>query len=88
MNRIQRGILFTTAGVIALMTLFPPYETIFAGGRLNAGYAFLFNLPSSVAGYEGLFPANVDAKTLLMQIFTAVVVGLLLFQATKSSPKT
>lgn len=87
MNRTQRGILFATAFVIGFMTLFPPYETILAGQRISAGYAFLFNLPSAVIGYEGPLPANVDAKTLLIQIIAVVVIGLLLFQATKTSPK-
>lgn len=88
MNCIQRVILSTTAGVITLMTIFPPYETTLAGQRLSAGYAFLFNLPSSVAGYEGPLPANVDTKTLLMQIFAAVIVGFLLFLAAKTPQKT
>jgi hypothetical protein len=88
MNRIQRIILGTTASVIALMTLFPPYEVILSGQRLSAGYTFLFNLPSSVSGYEGTLPANVDAKTLLVQIFATTIVGFLLLLATKTSQKT
>lgn len=88
MNRIQRIILCTTASVVALMMLFPPYEVILSGQRLSAGYAFLFNLPSSVSGYEGPLPANVDAKTLLVQIFAVIVVGVLLLQATKTSQKS
>lgn len=85
MNLSQKLILFATAIIVALMTIFPPYEIVLSGQRLNSGYAFLFHLPSTVAGYEGYFSAKVDVQTLLVQIFATIVVCVLLLYATKKS---
>lgn len=74
MNETQRKILISTAVVVALMVIFPPYIVEFKGTVTTAGYGFLFDLPSR---------AVVNAKTLLVQIFGAAVVGGLAFLAAK-----
>ncbi len=84
MNETQRKILLATAGVVALMVIFPPYITEnYKGVPIMAGYGFLFDLPSYVSQSGSSIPASVNVKTLLVQIFGAVVVGGLAFLATK-----
>jgi hypothetical protein len=48
-----------------------------------AWYGFLFDLPSYTMQSGSLIPASVNVKTLLVQIFGAVVVGGLAFLAAK-----
>lgn len=48
-----------------------------------AGYGFLFDLPSLTFETGSSIPAGVNVKTLLVQIFGAVVVGGLVFLAAK-----
>jgi hypothetical protein len=84
MNETQRKVLLTTAGVVALMIVFPPYiAENYRGVPVMAGYGFLFDLPSYVMQSGSSIPSSVNVKTLLMQIFGAVVVGGLAFFAAK-----
>lgn len=84
MNDTQRKILLATATVVALMIIFPPYIVEDYGGvTVMAGYGFLFDLPSYTTRFGSSIPSSVNVKTLLVQIFGAVVVGALAFLSTK-----
>lgn len=84
MNETQRKILIATAVVVALMVIFPPYIVEnFRGALIMAGYGFLFDLPSHTFQSGSSIPSVVNVKTLLVQIFGAVVVGGLAFLAAK-----
>lgn len=84
MNETQRRILLTTAGVVALMVIFPPYiAENYRGMPVLAGYGFLFDLPSYVMQSGSTIPSSVNVKTLFVQIFGAVFVGGLAFFAAK-----
>ncbi len=84
MNATQRKILLVTAGVVAMMVIFPPYIVVSSQGTTKmAGYGFLFDLPSYLTQSMFWIPSSVDVKTLLVQIFGAAVVGGLAFFAAK-----
>ncbi len=84
MNETQRKILLSTAAIVALMVMFPPYIVEnYKGVAIMAGYGFLFDLPSKALESGSSIPAVVNAKTLLVQIFGTVVVGGLAFFAAK-----
>ncbi|MDD2914501.1 MAG: hypothetical protein PHP70_04210 [Gallionella sp.] len=84
MNETQRKILIATAGVVALMVIFPPYIVEnYRAVTIMAGYGFLFDLPSYAMQSGSSIPASVNVKTLLVQIFGAVVVGGLAFLSAK-----
>lgn len=84
MNETQRKILIATAAVVALMVISPPYIVEnYRGVTIMAGYGFLFDLPSRTFEAGSSIPAVVNVKTLLVQIFGAVVVGGLAFLAAK-----
>ena len=84
MNEMQRKILLATAGVVAVMVIFPPYLVEnYRGVTTMAGYGFLFDLPSYTMQSGSSIPSSVNVKTLLVQIFGAVVVGGLVFLAAK-----
>lgn len=84
MNDTQRKILLATAAVVALMVIFPPYIVEnYRGASVMAGYGFLFDLPSRTFESGSSIPAVVNVKTLLVQIFGAVVVGALAFLSAK-----
>jgi len=84
MNETQRKILIATAGVVAMMVIFPPYIVEnYRGVTIMAGYGFLFDLPSRILETGSSIPAVVNVKTLLVQIFGAAVVGGLTFLAAK-----
>jgi len=90
MNGTQRKVLLAAAATVALMIIFPPYEVKVSNGlTLMAGYGFLFDLPEYVYqlfnGEIKSVPASVNVKTLLVQIFGAVVVGGLAFLACNKS---
>lgn len=77
MNEQQRKLLLTTAAVVALMVLFPPYEILnFRQVIVGSGYGFLFDLPA----YGGM-SASVAIKTLSAQIAGALIICGLVFVA-------
>lgn len=82
MNALQRKVLVGTAVVVAAMVLFPPYQiTNYQGATIRAGYAFLFDLPEYVSSMGGKIASSVNAETLLLQIFGAIVASVLIFLA-------
>lgn len=72
MNKKQRIVLITTAVVLFIMLLFPP----FSEEGLNEGYAFVFSPP----GF-----AKITSGALLAQCLIVTVIGVLLCFAFKNS---
>jgi len=84
MNETQKMVLLVTAAVVAVMVMFPPYEVVnYNHVTIMAGYGFLLDLPSYVMEGGRQMPSSVNVKTLLAQILGAIVVGGLVFLATK-----
>ena len=83
MNPEQKWILLCTAGLIAIMMIFPPYTVVNARHVvIKAGYGFIFDLPPYVSG-TSILPASVNIATLLAQIVGVLVVGGLVYFAFK-----
>ena len=79
MNHRQKVTLRVMAAVVALMTLFPPWQAIADHRVIATGYAFLFDLPARSSSLA----ANVAAMTLAAQIVGVLIVGGLIFLSFK-----
>lgn len=74
----RKTILASTAGVIVLMMLFPPYHVILEGGRVvGRGYGFLFTPPH--------YGDTVNIGLLFAQWVMACIVGGVAFWLTKDA---
>jgi len=83
MNQKQKTILLASAAIVALMALFPPYIVKnYKNVVIKSGYGFLFNLPPYISTTSNtVIPATVNASTLLVQIFSVLVVASLIYFA-------
>jgi hypothetical protein len=78
MNQKQKSTLISTAAVVGIMILFPPYIIKnFKQAIIQTGYGFLFQLPVHAGSYK--LPATVNVATLLIQIIAVLVIGVLIY---------
>lgn len=85
MTITQKTILFVSAGIIALMTLFPPFYYAAAGSSTYIGSGFHFILNRVV--FENRGECVVNCFQLLTQNISVLVIASLLVVATKDSGK-
>lgn len=77
MNRNQRTVLFAAAAVLCGMLLFPPFQSRYPWGLVNAGYGFILSPPTYVIAFN-TFNSDVNLTLLGVQfLFVATVGGLL-----------
>jgi len=69
----QKVVLFITAGVLALMVLFPPFHLVTRGTDLRMGYSFLTHPPHRYA--------KIDANMLVVQCLVVAVIGMICWLA-------
>jgi len=88
MNKTQRKILVVTSIIIALLVVFPPYQVKAYNGRvMMSGYSPIYDLPSypystAFSASTTYMPSDINVPTLLLEIFSALVVcGLAYFAA-------
>lgn len=101
MNKIQKTILLTTAAVVVLMLIFPPWAitglTAWGGGevhgRAGTNHSFWLNPPSykpllSSGGTDTTYTAtHVDGNFLLAELVILILIaGVLLIVTRKASP--
>lgn len=67
MNDKQKIAIVSTASVMLIMLLFPPFQLVSDGKVLNYGYGFLFVPPYDIS--------SVNIPLLLVQWTMAVIVG-------------
>jgi hypothetical protein len=85
MNKIQQKVLIFSATIIALIIIFPPYQIKnFANVSIQTGYAFIFSLPEYHSSSASI-SANINAITLLVEIFSVLVICGLLYLAAKDT---
>lgn len=65
----QKAVLFVTAGILALMLLFPPFHFVYNGIDRREGYAFFYAPNPSYA--------KIDAVILLVQCLIVAVIGMI-----------
>jgi hypothetical protein len=72
MNTKQQKLLIKTSWIIGLMMAFPPYYIEgFKGVIIQSGYDFILDLPNR---------SQIDATSLITQIFVvSIILGLLFF---------
>ena len=71
----QKTVLFATAGILALMLLFPPFHIVVRGTDRRVGYAFFYTPPPQ---YN---IAKIDAVMLLVQCLIVAVIGMICWLA-------
>ena len=84
MNKIQRMILFATAGLLIVMLLFPPFEAKDKGMPANQGYAFILRAPRN---FYGRPVGSVRVSLLGLQFVIVTTAGGILFFAFKTERK-
>ena len=80
MNIKQRIVLFSTAVILALMLLFPPFYGVLPGKLIeNTRYNFILT-PSKFTYPDPEMPTRIDSATLLTQyLFIITISGILYF---------
>jgi hypothetical protein len=77
--KIQNIIVASTAIIVTIMVLFPPFHQVTTESIFNTGYSFILSPP----GYS-----TINSGTLFVQMFAACIIGSLLFFMLKSSKVT
>ena len=77
MNKNQQRVLLGTAILIALMTLYPPFQVVTDAGLWGKGFDWIFSNTSS----------TVNIGLLLTQIFATLIVGGVLYLLLDKSNK-
>ncbi len=73
MNKNQKIVLISTAFLLLVMLLFPPFLITYSGGvKYNLGYSFILSPPNDGTGY-------VDVGALAMQFFVILFIGMSCF---------
>ena len=86
MNDRQKKVIFITVGLMALMLLFPPCIILnYKHAVLQAGYGFIFSLPSYTMRSGGSIPGTINGTTLSIQIGIAIIGCILLCLALKDN---
>lgn len=73
MNPKQRMLIFGIVGVVALMLLFPPFQRMYSGSQMHAGYMLVIN--SAPLGH------SVNVFLLMAQIAAVLMLGALVYYA-------
>lgn len=84
MNEKQRLVLFTTAAILVVMLLFPPFQSIYLQGvTTNEGYSFILSAPTYEISRRTV-SAQVNRTMLLIQfVVVTTAAGLLYFALSK-----
>ncbi len=83
MNKKQKITLLSTAVIIAIMLVFPPYEVLnYNKVIIKSGYAFILNLPPYICPDDIVY-ASIKCSTLLTQIIGVLIIGGLIYFAFK-----
>ncbi|HEC26681.1 MAG TPA: hypothetical protein ENI67_04645 [Gammaproteobacteria bacterium] len=83
MNQKQKAVLIITAVFVGIMMFFPPYVVLnYSQVVIKSGYGFLMDLPPYISeNGTVVIPATMNVATLFIQIFAALVVGVLAYLA-------
>jgi amino acid transporter len=84
MKKRQRIILFTSACILVLMLLFPPFEYQDSGTIYNEGYSFILNPPKNDSVRIN---ASVNSILLFIQSLIVIIAGGMFFLAFKPKKK-
>ena len=74
MNKNQRLVLIGVSVLVAIMIIFPPFQSMVVRG-MHLGYSFILDPPG---GYS-----SVNVPLLVVQIFGVIIIGGILFLVEK-----